>query len=224
MEQSQHVSEVSQTGSVQLAAIVQHVDVSAVVTCQTGIQVVAEHVVSGGPPQVDGLSGVADNSSQAQLSLHSVDSFESSLVALGGNHGGGINASLLQDVSVVDQADSFHSVGEADGAEISVDVLSVGVSSPSLVSHVDQSTGLAPLLSFSIGTEDEDVGHVASLEVTLDGTVDVDTAAQGLDDDFNTGLGLVDLSQLLQLSVDLDLAVDHTDGICGGSSGQWLLV
>ena len=216
MEQVEQVSEVGQTSLVQLTAVAQHVDVGGVGGSQTCIQVVAEHVVAGGPPQVDGLSAVADDSSQAQLVLLGIQGLESGLVAFQVAHGSGVDASLCQQVHVCDDADSLNGVGEANGAVLGVNECCIGVGDPCFAGQVSQNASLAPGADLVVRTGDEDFGHVVSLIVALQGAHDVDTAAHGLDDDLNAGLGLVHLGQLLQLSVDLDLTVDQTNGVGAG--------
>ena len=213
LQQVDELGEVGETGLVELAAVVEQVDIGGVVTGKTGVQILAENVVAGGPVQVDGLGVVADNSGQAQLFLHRVDLGKGLFIRGGAGQRGGINAGLLQNVGIVGKADGLGGVGEADNA-ILVDVSGVSVGNPGFAAHVDQQA--VPVGEVGVTAVDKDVRHVVALIEALQRALNINAAAHGLDVDLHAGLFLISRGELFEHGVDLDLAVDKADLGAGG--------
>ena len=173
---------------------------------------------AGGPVQILRLAAPADNCCKSELILLGIKSLESCLHAVGACDGSGIDAGFLKNGSVVSKADRFCCVREADDLAVCILVACICISCPRLIAQVSQLAG--PVAEVCIGTANEDVGHVVSLEIALKGILDVDAAAHGLDRYRNACLSLVSLSCCLQSCINFDLAVDKTDVAVAGSCGS----
>ena len=169
-------------------------------------------MVAGRPVEVDRLSGVAQHCGQSKLALLGVQSLESLLHALRSGNGLGVNARLLQNVSVVAKADRLLGVRET----VYLAILLVGqlrVLGPLLVTQVNDVA--LPVLEITGAAAHKDVGHIPGLIVILQLALDIDSAAHGLDGDLSPGLLLIGLGQLLELSIDLDLTVYQAKRLAG---------
>ena len=201
-------SEVVHSRFVDLAAVIEKVNVGGVILCKTCVEVLREYVCTGRPAEVCGLCAPAEDCCDSELVLHAVDLLDCCRPCCGACQCSGINAGLLKDLCVVCKSGSFYRVREADGAHLRVNQFIIGVVCPRLTGKISQqAVPVCRLVRF----DDENVGHVVCLVHLLELVGCVCVAADGLDVDNLAGLFLVLGCQLCQLVMDLGLAVQKAD-------------
>ena len=64
-----------------------------------------------------------------------------------------------------------------------------------------------PVLKIVSTAINKDIRHIVSLEISLEGSLNINSATHGLNVNLNTGFLLVLCSQFLHLCIDFDLTV-----------------
>ena len=143
-----------------------------------------EHVLGCDPPQAAGHGGANGHDVvDAQFGLHAVQLFKGSLGRGQGGEGRGIDAGLLQDLSVIAQAKALDADREANDLAFRR-VVQVGILHPFGVGHISQI--VFPQFVAADAFDHEDVGHGVGRHLRLQASAVISPAAQGLHRDGDT--------------------------------------
>ena len=208
-------SEIFHPCLVDLAAVIEQIDVGGVILCKACIQILRKNVRAGGPAQIRRLRAPAEHCGQTELVFFAVESLNCLLPCCGACQRSGVHTCLLQNLRIVSQRGCLNRIRESDRTHFFVDQLVIGIFRPRLTRQISEKA--VPVRRL-VCLNDENIGHVVCLIHLLEFVGSVGVTADGLYADNFSCLFLILCSQVFKLSINFGLAVQKTDALSACSA------